>query len=558
MNETITIQIEKTRDYNDTINANGYYLHSKYAPLKEAQRFAKENYHPHHLHVIFGYGMGYIIDELIKICHFNEPILLIDPLIDKGVLKLKKYDYKRLYYVPMNSLEAIENIADKLGSYTTNIVFISSINYDHVIPKSVLTIAELIKDVQHKQMTNINTSGYFAMQWQLNYLLNLEAIRNDASLLHLKKKYNCPVVVAASGPSLTKQLPLLKKYRHKLLLICAGSTVNALLAENIEPDYIISIDGGEGNKKQFEGLKELQAKLIYSPMTHYSVRKQFSQQAFVLVPHVRPGLKAHLNRMFSCDFPIISGGGSVAHFALSIAKYITTGPICLIGQDLAYTNNQSHAEGSKYIKENQQGDLQVRGYNGELVNSSSIFKVMINTFNELQVLDPHENIVLNCTEGGAELVQYEQKTFSGFLEEFCERNIEIKNSLEMVKQSKSFEISEEFKVYNQILSYLEQGKLLAEKEQGFSFSQKTIGKLGKIEKKLNVLYKETCLDMLLEPNIIFAEHQFLPAINETKEQEFKRVRSYIIQLYTSCYASIEQFMAKLKELLAEECLDGSC
>lgn len=552
MNETITIQFEKTKDHHETINANGYYLHSKYAPVKEAQRFAQSNYHPHHLHVIFGYGMGYIIDELIDLCQFNEPILLIDPLIDNGILEMKKYDYERLYYVPMTSLETVENMADKLSSYTTNIVFMSSINYDHIIPKSVLMIAELIKDVQHKQMTNINTSGYFAMQWQLNYILNLKGIEHDFSLLDLKKKYDCPVVVAASGPSLSKQLPLLKKYRHKFLLICAGSTVNALLAEHIEPDYIVSIDGGEGNKKQFSDLHVSKAQLIYSPMTHYSVRKQFHQEAYVLVPHVRPGLQKHLNKTFEREFPIISGGGSVAHFALSTAKYITTGPICLIGQDLAYTNNQSHASGSKYVTENTQGDLEILGYNGDIVNSSAIFKVMINTFNELQVLEPHENIVLNCTEGGAKLTQYEQMPFAKFLEDFCLEIIHVKNPLTKIYKKKAYSLSEEFKIYDTILSYLKKGMALAEKEQGTAFSSTTLEKLGKIEKKLNYLYKETCLDMLLEPNLIFAEHQFLPSVNETKEQEFMRVKKYIIQLYSSCYDSIQQYIRNLKQLLVKE------
>lgn len=546
------IKVEETRDNHETININGYYLHSKFEPIKEAKKIAEKNYRPHHLHVIFGYGMGYILEELSRLCKFNEPILLVDPLIDKGVLQLKDYSSRRIYYISMKSLEAIENLADTLSSYTTNIIFLSSINYANILPKEALTIAKLIKDVQYKQLVNINTSNHYSMQWQLNYILNLNNIENDYSLSVLEKKYNCPVVIASSGPSLNKQLPLLKLYRDKLLLVCAGSTINALIAEGIEPDYVVSVDGGEANKKQFANVHLKYGQLIYDPMSHHDIRKHFGDKAFVFMPHIYKELKDHFREIFHRDFPIILGGGSVAHFALSIAKYITSGPICLIGQDLALTNNQSHAEGSKYIERHEQGEMQVRGYNEEKVQTNRSFNTMINTFNELQIFDPHESEIFNCTEGGAKLEQYKQCSFKKFLNDFCKERVFLENNLFEERSSKFFSLDKEFEKYYKILDYLIKGKNLAEKEPGPIFSNKAIIELGEIEKNLNILYKETCLDILLEPNIVFAEHQFLPAVNETKEQEFIRVRSYIIQLYTICLESIEEYIANLKQLLKRE------
>lgn len=552
MNEKLVIQKEETRDNHETIKINGYYVHSKYKPIDEALHFAEKNYHPHHLHIILGYGLGYIVEALIKKFSFNEPILLVDPLLDQNILKLHSHDYDRLYYMPLNSIEAIEKLADQLGSYTTNIVFIASINYDHIFPLISKEINLFTEELKYKQLTNINTSNYFAMQWQINYMINLQKIENDNSLRILYKHYDVPIVVAASGPSLTKQLNFLREYREKIILICAGSTINALIAAEIEPDYVISVDGGEGNEKQFSSVHLAKAQLIYEPMTHYSVRKRFEKKSFVFTPTVRPGLKNHLERTLKREFPSISGGGSVAHFALSVAKYITKGPICLIGQDLAYTNNQSHADGSKYITNNQQGNLKVEGYNGGEVISSSIFKVMINTFNELQVFEPHTNKVFNCTEGGAKLEQYEQVPFLHFLKEFSNDNVTIQRNMDLEFITNEFLMNNEFQVYNEILSLLEQGRNLAEEEQGPSFSKKGIIKLGEIEKKLNSLYKKTCLDMLLEPHIIAAEHRFLPSVNETKEQEFKRVKNYIIQLYTNCYESIKQYRVNLNQVLEKE------
>lgn len=557
MGENLEIKYEKARDGHETLKIDGYYLHSKYAPIKEAQRFAKERYQPHHLHIVFGYGLGYIVDALINQCHFHEPILLIDPLIDQGLLKMKKHSYERLYYVPMTSLEVVENIADKLGSYTPNILFIPSINYNHIALDSLQKIAELVRDVQQKQITNINTSGWFAMLWQMNYIFNLPYTSHDLSLNVLNKYYDKPVVIASGGPSLTKQLPFLQKYRDQVILICAGSAINSLLKFDIEPDYIVSVDGGEPNFNHFKNLNLKNSQLIYSPMMHYGIRPIFQNDAFVFIPHVRPGLKRHLQERFHRDFPIISGGGSVAHFALSIAKYITTGPICLIGQDLAYTNHQSHAEGNRCMWNNAVGNLSLDGYDGQLVNSTSQFKIMINTFNEMQVLEPHDNKVFNCTEGGAKLKNYEQISFLHFLECYSDIKINLYKPINKIIDSNDFSIEKEFDIYEEILDYLRKGKRITEKELGPVFTTKGIQKLKLIEKNLNRLYKDTCLDMLLEPNIVFAEHQFLPKIDETKEQEFKRVKAYILQLYTSCQESIENYIAKVKSLLKERTYEGN-
>lgn len=549
MDANIEIRYEETKDKQMTLVCNEYYLHSKYAPLKEAQRLAEQYYKPHHLHVVFGFGNGFLIEELIKKCHFNEPILVIDPLIDKGLIPYKKIAYDRLYTVSMDSLEVVESMMDQLSSYTTNILLIQSINYNHIALDELEIIAKLVKEVQYKQVTNIKTSAWFAEQWQINYFMNLIQTSSDKSLNVLKKTTNAPIVIAAGGPSLVKQLPYVKKYRDKMILICAGSTINSLLKYNIDPDYVVSIDGGIANYNHFKDLKLTKSRLIYSPMMHYGIKKSFEKDAYIITPHVRPALQKHLKKQLNLDTPIIFGGGSVAHFSLSIAKYMTSGPIALIGQDLAFTNNQSHAEGNLGQENDKQGEMAIEGYNGTVVNSTAKFKVMINTFNEMQLLEPHENTVFNCTEGGARLKEYEEQPFSVFLENNCLDSIQIASDERAGNSASEFKITQEFESYKAILQNLTEGLEIVKKEKGPMFSTSFPTKLGKKEKQLNRLYELTCLDMLLEPTILFAENQFLPTINETKEEEFIRVKAYIIHLYSACKVSVENYIQKINELM---------
>lgn len=551
LNEII---FEQAKSGDKIVKVNGYYLHSKFDPLKEAYNFAKKKYRAHHFHIIFGYGMGYIVDALLKETKFNEPILVIDPLIDEEMLNFKAYEKENIYYLPMYSLDVIRSLAYELGSYTSKITFITSINYNNIFAKELKTIAELVLDVQHNELMNINSTVAFSMQWQINYLMNLKYEINDYSLDVLKKKYTAPVVIASGGPSLTKQLPLIKKYRKCIILVCAGSTINSLLNANIEPDYVVSIDGGEPNYNHFKELNLNYSQLIYAPMVHYKIRESFKNDALVMIPHVRQTVQKHLKQKTDKNFPIIAGGGSVAHFSLSIAKYITTGPIALIGQDLAYTNNKTHAEGNKNsIK--QKGDIEIEGYYGDKVSSSESFKNMRNTFIEMNYFIPHDNQIFNCTEGGAKIEGYNQVPFELFLEKYTNGNIARIKLPENNQIMKEIILEDEFEKYDRILNLLKQGIEVTNAEQGPVFSPKSINKLSYIEKNLNKLYKETCIDMLLEPIVVFAEHEFLPDFGENKFQEYLRVKKYILTLYETCYKELEDYVKKVKDLMKESEFD---
>ena len=135
-----------------------------------------------------------------------------------------------------------------------------------------------------------------------------------------------------------------------MLLIVSGSTVNTLLKENIEPDYVVSIDSQEVNYNHFKDLKLKHAKLIYSMFNHYKIRESFYNDAFYFVQKNEKALASHLNNIVHTKVEGIYGGESVANYAFTIANYISSGPIALIGQDLAYTDTKSHAENNKHFK----------------------------------------------------------------------------------------------------------------------------------------------------------------------------------------------------------------
>ena len=543
----------------ETLKINNLYVHSKFNPIGESERIAIKNYKPHHLHVLFGYGLGYVADELIKQFQFNEPILIIDPLIDKGLLKVKEHNYERLYLGNISNRELLSNTLSHLNSYSNKVCFIVNPNYDKLFTLELSQVLTLVRDAQVREVYNVNTINKFANQWQLNNLFNIKNVLDDKSLMDLKKVYDCPIIVASSGPSLIKQIPLLKSNRDKFILICAGSTINVLLKNGIEPDYIVSVDGGLPNYNHFKDLVLRYPKLIYATTNHYKIRNSFKSKGYAFIPTSFRTLKSYFSFNFKVDLIEVIGGGSVAHYTLSIAKFMTTGPIALIGQDLAYTDGVSHAEGNKgkkSIHDTTQKIIEVDAYYEEQgkVQTIDSFNTMIDTFEQMQLADPHENTVFNCTEGGAKIALYEQISFKNFIEKYCLLPVKRIDNIDEKNPKVDFEklIKNELDGYKSIKKLLIEGITITEKEHGPRFNQATLNKLSSIDSKLKRLYKKYNLDTLLEPIVIKNEVKFLPEINETPLMVFKRVKEYTITLYKECLAKIESFEVQILQEMGEQ------
>lgn len=548
-----SIEIKESKINEKTLVVNNLFLHSKYNPSKEAENIADANYKPHYLHILFGYGLGYIAERLLKRFKFNEPLLIVDPLIDQGYLQYDTNLSNRLYYCNSQNKFELSNTMSNLMSYSSKVTVIVAPNYKNLFTSELYELLQIVKESQEREVLNLNTVGLFAQDWQLNILMNLQNMNSDSSVEELFGKYDFPVVVASGGPSLIKQIPLLKEYRERFILISAGSTTNSLLKHGVSPDYVVSIDGGEPNWNHFKD-GTYKCDIVYAPINHYKIRNQFTGNGYYFIPEGLNSLELYYDKKFNIKIPSIYGGASVAHYAYSIAKKITSNAICLIGQDLAYTNNQSHADGNKgniSLEEDFREIQMVDGYFGEPVESNSSFKAMKHNFEQLNIINPHSNKTYNCTEGGAKINYFDQISFKEFLESYClhASNCTKYNNQKTNQLFESFEdiINQEFENYDRIIELLEKGIKITEKEKGPLFKQQTLKELNKIEKRLNKLYIEFNVDSLMEPAILKNEHKFLPAENESNLEAFNRVKNYTIELYSDCKKQLQDFIELLKK-----------
>lgn len=535
-----TIEYLKTKTGVPTVVLGGYLLHSKYDPEKEATKIAEKEIEEGYLHVLFGYGCGYLAKAL-KDKLKDEPLLVYEP-VNSGIEQMMEIDG-----VTVVSDKKIlqEQVRAYQGVYDTNMKLICSPNYDKLFPMEHRSVNLIVKERYLAEQAHRATVKFFGDVWQENIRNNLLYLDGAGSIQDLHKKYTQPVVVASGGPSLTKQLPLLKEIANKVIIVAAGSTIKSLLTAGIEPDYVVTIDGALINYElHFKDLEVGKTKLITALSSHHKITEKYQNNIYIYGMAIEDTILDFCREKFNIDIPIMLNGASCAHTAMHIATYISSGPVALIGQDLAYTNNQSHAAGNagyldldtNWLENNYA--FEVESYDGGRVYTDLTFNAMREQFEEIYEILKENSTIYNCTEGGSKIVGMPQKAFQAFCQEFVDelpvRELFIdgqKKHTVTLPQLKQF-FDEELVFYRQIEHLLQKAlDALRENKSTIKFTNTTVNKLGKIDKKLIDLYDKVLLDSVIYLIITETRKDYKKGKNETQEQLYERVSKQSKSLY---------------------------
>ncbi|HED7556124.1 TPA: motility associated factor glycosyltransferase family protein, partial [Campylobacter jejuni] len=231
--------------------------------------------------------------------------------------------------------------------------------------------------------------------------------------LRKRNKLSDTAIIVSTGPSLTKQLPLLKKYANKATIFCADSAYPILAKHDIKPDYVCMLERDDIVSKCFDNdFKEFDKGILFilASVVHKEVIEflERNNREYMLVPRAYDFFY-YLNLVKY--FQPIDGIVSVAHMNYWLAKFLSHKNIIFIGQDLAYSKDQSsHAK--DFIHEKlHEGHFQKdenlftsTAYGGKgKVESSYFWNLFRELFETWISYDKNFINIYNCTEGGARI-----------------------------------------------------------------------------------------------------------------------------------------------------------
>ncbi|EAK2295811.1 motility associated factor glycosyltransferase family protein, partial [Campylobacter jejuni] len=267
---------------------------------------------------------------------------------------------------------------------------------------------------------NLNSSLCIGFECYSHLLQNipsmLESIPFQRILSERKNKFENAIVVSA-GPSLAKQLSLLKVYQDKAVIFCADGALSMLEKEGIAPDYVTNLDYSDWPIKFFQNKENKTSLNVLSCATHPSLVHFLDNKSVVLRDDP-------LYQRFNLnDFGYIDTGTHVSHFSYTLALALGFKNIIMIGQDLAFDEEgNSHSKGFSYGEKYEGGanidKFKIPAYAGK---GEVLTHIAWNDYRtKLEYLfacNDQKAKFYNATEGGARINFTEELSFK----ECCEK-----------------------------------------------------------------------------------------------------------------------------------------
>ncbi|EAH7874046.1 DUF115 domain-containing protein [Campylobacter jejuni] len=312
-------------------------------------------------------------------------------------------------------------------------------------------------------------------------------------------------IIVSTGPSLTKQLPLLKKYANKAAIFCADSAYPILAKHDIKPDYVCMLERDDIVSKCFDNdFKEFDKGILFilASVVHKEVIEflERNNREYMLV-HRPLHFAVSLNLK---EFGYIGVGASVANMAYELAASLRHENIIFIGQDLAYAEDGSshpreHIYGNK--GEKIRGEVYTLAYGGEKQVRTQLTWNLFRQAFEKDIFWAKEKLKINtynCTEGGARIEGTIEKPFK----ETCEALLkeDLKKPFDRSKILENKETKNKF---------LQTQKLLIKNvEQSEKFIKKCQNELKKLDFELSKSQLNLQTLIKIKQNLLFFFKEF--------------------------------------------------
>ncbi|EKQ4184208.1 motility associated factor glycosyltransferase family protein [Campylobacter jejuni] len=391
-----------------------------------------EKTHRYPFACIYGIGNALLIKNLSK--HYKH-LFVFESEIELFILALSTIDLSeelcsgKIYLIDIKEervdiqLLILFDMKDMFEYLSLYEMFVNNVYYKKFYEDIWHKADELCEKNIKIVIRNLGLNLTISFQCYSHLLQNIPSMLGSIPFQRIlserKNKFENAIVVSA-GPSLTKQLPLLKAYQDKAVVFCADGALSMLEKEGVVPDYVTNLDCRDLAMKFFQNKGKLKQSIIaLECATHPNVVRSLKAENCMIVLRN----KALYQRFNLNDFGYIDTGTHVSHFSYTLALALGFKNIIMIGQDLAFDEEgNSHSKGFSYGEqfsgEKTVPTLKTQAYGGKGEVLTHI------TWNDYRIkleylfaCNDQKAKFYNATEGGARINFTEELSFK----ECCEK-----------------------------------------------------------------------------------------------------------------------------------------
>ncbi|ELD6878115.1 motility associated factor glycosyltransferase family protein, partial [Campylobacter jejuni] len=457
--------------------------------------------------VLFFYGFGNGI--LYKILLQNQAlkrIIIFEKELELIFLALNFIDFSKdlslgrliiLHHDDIN-LPKMDKVFRLIGDlfYRSYNLHIANDFYEHY-KEDILKLNKLNMQIIKNHNLMRGNDPKDAMQGIEQFVYNLPSMITHPSykeLLSKRKGVSDTAIIVSTGPSLTKQLPLLKKYANKATIFCADSSYPILAKHGIKPDYVCMLERTEITAEFFNhdfGEFDKDIVFVCAGVVHPKAIEYLKgrNRKYLIIPRYLY-FPIYIKLKY---FDFLYNTPSVAHMACYLSLHLNHKNIIFIGQDLAYAENgNSHPDdyqNSANYESQMYEHILTEAYGGKKEIKTHEVWIFFKQILEAMIIKYHIT-TYNCTEGGARIEGTIEKPFLWACENLLHKDLnkpfEKLEPLSLNKQNE-FLLKAYYKVYQSIKHCRDFSKILS---NDFNNIQNIYLNLNKKENDLNLAIRK--------------------------------------------------------------------
>ncbi|ENM4796540.1 motility associated factor glycosyltransferase family protein [Campylobacter upsaliensis] len=420
-----------------------------YEEFEERLKEFKEKYPLYPVLYFYGISNAFMIENLLQNpyhCHllvYERNLALLYTLLSSIDLSVALAQKRLLIFNEVSQMEYIFETQPFLAYSRTYFLELMSDFYARE-QKEILALNSFLMEGFKKSILKQGNDPKDALQGIRQYVYNLDSMIKNPSLKELLAKRGAKFkscVIVSTGPSLSKQLPLLKEVQERVVIFAADSAYPILMQNDIVPDYVCMVERTDFTAEFFKhdfGNKDDKTTFLLASLVHPNAIEYLEKRGrnYILIAK-------HLNFAQYVDlkaFALLSSAASVAHMALALALELEFKELVFIGQDLAYDDvGHSHPKDYQHsanFESEAYEKIKVVAYGGEGFVESHEIWIFFRQILEDLIKYVVSAKIYNATQGGARIEGMIEKPFSECCKDFNEnkQNLEKLQPLSEDKQ----------------------------------------------------------------------------------------------------------------------------